>query len=651
MGTLMTSLIKLIGSKMKYPVNHIKGYKPYNNNIMTYINKFIVLCSLLFLFAACSKEQGQEPSSYIEPPTRLVNLDITSLIDDSEARSTHAVAEDGRTGSFIIPDKPLSIRIAVRRGATGVPVYSTLTFNKVGTTSSVRYVGQVKVPLGTGRNFQISAILLGEVNGRQYTKLAANDKVEAIPTNSLVLVAGDKVLTQVPYVADWTPLSLTADGRVLQHVRLRFKPSGSLLRLSILNDGKDNFSVKAIKVITNAFVDTWAYDFSKLGLSSGALVAGETSATGIDKTYTLPTGQTLASDARSPWYYLWVMPKTGVEARTLASEFILVTTTGEELSLPNHHKTLPTGTIPITLRRGAAAPAKRPDDISKSCFPEKRMPIEYMAHYNLDASGTGFDTTLGNTTSGLFTWDQGQAYKADPGRDETKGGTTIAGVRYYLPTQDQLRAVLPVSGLTLDTYPKVRELTETIDVGGAKSEAYIFSGMKATYKRPTAAPIVYALRLQHTQLCMTTAYRYEFVGDFVAGSLNSYLKVTCRFLGKSYPWSIDDIDNEEFWTTNTEKDVTRYLPAAREYTGVDTQSGVSGSYWASSNTNPQILKLATSTQAGLGDDFYFSNYPKRNSNTGERVLETNGAYSNKARKYPLRLFGYQPISPRNIPKQ
>ena len=81
-----------------------------------------------------------------------------------------------------------------------------------------------------------------------------------------------------------------------------------------------------------------------------------------------------------------------------------------------------------------------------------------------------------------------------------------------------------------------------------------------------------------------TAYRYELVGNFEEGAVDSQLKITGRYLGDNYPEEIteDTISDESWWGVHNENDIVRIFPAAGNYSSSSLRfKGEKGLYWSS----------------------------------------------------------------------
>lgn len=99
-----------------------------------------------------------------------------------------------------------------------------------------------------------------------------------------------------------------------------------------------------------------------------------------------------------------------------------------------------------------------------------------------------------------------------------------------------------------------------------ESPSFVF---KSDYRTDKANHVSYGLRHKRVSdgfnNMFVTAYRYEWVGDFKGdktGKISSYYKITSRYLGPNWNGGVDGIAKEEFWSSNTENDVTRTFYAA-----------------------------------------------------------------------------------------
>jgi hypothetical protein len=80
-----------------------------------------------------------------------------------------------------------------------------------------------------------------------------------------------------------------------------------------------------------------------------------------------------------------------------------------------------------------------------------------------------------------------------------------------------------------------------------------------------------------------TAYRYELVGDFEGGAVDSRLKITGRYLGDNYLEEVTEntISDESWWGVHNENDIVRIFPASGQKSIFDFSNGKKGCYWSS----------------------------------------------------------------------
>ncbi|HKM11674.1 MAG TPA: hypothetical protein PL115_00870 [Bacteroidales bacterium] len=187
-------------------------------------------------------------------------------------------------------------------------------------------------------------------------------------------------------------------------------------------------------------------------------------------------------------------------------------------------------------------------------------PLSYVAAYNVNPNGTGFDNNLtACNVSGHFTWNAAR---------------TINIACYYLPSNEEWMSIVPKQGnhtyINFDNWlpTPYNDITENVVVQGAN--------ITMTSDFLSYSNLCYALRYQGTS--MVSAWKYEYKNY---NTNNCHMKITCRSVAAST--SIDDIANEAFWSTGNGNDVVRYFPAGG---GLSNQYGYqmrgsSGLFWSS----------------------------------------------------------------------
>lgn len=199
--------------------------------------------------------------------------------------------------------------------------------------------------------------------------------------------------------------------------------------------------------------------------------------------------------------------------------------------------------------------------------PTNRLPLEYVAEYNIDPSGTGFVKTCATNESGYFTFEDAEAKFSD---------ITIAGKKYHLPSKEEWMSIAPTFSMNIGTSfllpTVVKDALETVSVRGRTVSS------KNDY-RGGLSGVAYAVRFKGTDF--VSAWKYECTqldNNFV-------LKVTARSL-KDADSSIliDDVAKPSFWTSSTDQDVVRYFPASgliKPESANVLETNVMGYFWSS----------------------------------------------------------------------
>jgi uncharacterized protein (TIGR02145 family) len=183
-----------------------------------------------------------------------------------------------------------------------------------------------------------------------------------------------------------------------------------------------------------------------------------------------------------------------------------------------------------------------------------KLAIEYFAEYNLYEDEFGDSHKYENTS--LYTFDE---------------ACQVCPEGWHLPTQEEWAGLFPYA-------PELDMVNEKISVNGV-TKSY-FS------KYADKNGIRYAIRFMRdpdmaTDNKLLQAYRYETVGSTENGNLR--LKITVRYLGRSFKGSIDDIANEGWWNANREQDAVREFPYLPTTIDASQKSNADkGNYWTSS---------------------------------------------------------------------
>lgn len=173
-----------------------------------------------------------------------------------------------------------------------------------------------------------------------------------------------------------------------------------------------------------------------------------------------------------------------------------------------------------------------------------KMPIEYVAEYNIGATAGTFATSQANDASGYYTW-----------AEANTTGTVPDG--YHVPTNTELWAIAPDASANT----KFNENVSTSDY----SEKILVHGSTNTYTADYSGDstdsVIYGLRFKSSDNKFLSAYRYEYISD----GNNTRMEIIVRYLGPSFTGDISTIANESYWSSNNSEDVKRVFPAAGYY--------------------------------------------------------------------------------------
>lgn len=172
-----------------------------------------------------------------------------------------------------------------------------------------------------------------------------------------------------------------------------------------------------------------------------------------------------------------------------------------------------------------------------------KLPLEYIAEYNVNPEGTAFVSTNATNISGYYSFDEAVEKFTD---------VTIEGKKYHLPSKEEWLAIVPESEsyLRFAKTSKFTDISETVMVGGksiTSTNDYCSTGNN----------VAYGLRYKGTDFL--SAWRYEYTKEGDA----QVMKITCRPLNNGNAQiSIDEIAKADFWSLNRENDIVRVFPTS-----------------------------------------------------------------------------------------
>lgn len=536
-----------------------------------------VLFSLAFI--SCNqKDQEPLPS---EAQSLHTQATITAHIDlesstGNDLRASMLLDDELKPTRPFMNEKDLEIRIGVMLNSDeSTAVFQTLRFKKILGQNRARYSGQIEIPASTAPTdrYRITGFVLREVDGEVFANLEeSTNTVRPVYVKQLKMVEHGKLAVNIPYASPWEFISVA--GGIIQPMKMNFQPIGTLMRFKIQNKMDLPTRAIGIRVETNAFFPEPKFVLPKWGDDRGLLhgelpvVDNSISALRFTENLNLPKAIDLeANTGESDWYYLWVMPVSRSADLTTQINVRLQGGRQADAFVSNFSKPsrgLVSVKLPVTTgtsSRGSYSDLESgtfTDDSSiNTLFPGNKLPVEYLADYNVAPSGKDFATSHDNNASGLFNWSSAKAIMIDG---------------YHLPNVHEWKAVMLPHVEMPTSEPQTIE--QDVQVG-----SLIFKD-KTTYHAPNEN-VVYALRFQDTN--KQTAYRYELVG-LAPNSQSSHLKLTCRYLGASFSGSITTIADESYWAQNADSDKTKLLPANGGFYGKEHVEfvGQRASYWSQS---------------------------------------------------------------------
>ncbi len=553
-----------------------------------------IWASLLGMLAltACSNEADTletpgTPSSD-KPKTERVQVDLSAGTDENTLRMNYNIGTDGGTAGLAMPEKDLNIYLVVRRSDNPDLAYTQVVFKKTAGLAHARYTGQINIPAApsTGAEasptYEIAAILLSEV-GKEASPVATIDpanpaKVNFVRTPGILKATeagGKKTLDiNVPYVANWTTLTVPAAGGAVNPVSLLFGPKGTLLRMKVKNMATAEVKLDRLYISSTAFLPNGAMVFSKTGAPTWAadgLSAMHGASYALPEVLTLPAIQS-GVPGTSDWYYIWMMPTTFVEPVTtigLVREGLDLAVLADQQQVVRGFKSskrLPEGVVPITLVFSPSETSgsfsdfiNHPEDVftDEGTAPTRpKMALEYVAERNLTQAGNAF-VTADAESPGYFSW-------ADAQTQFGQGKViTIEGKNYHLPSSAEWLGVFGAwKYVFYEEYHSYSNVPEVIEVAG------VYGAYTADYRnvRTQTEGMTYALRFKSPDNKMLVAYRYRRIGDFQrettwTGTTYPHIEVTARYLGPDKAHlTIGDIAQASFWTDSSAEYIVRRFP-------------------------------------------------------------------------------------------
>lgn len=510
------------------------------------LKKMIAGALALVALVACSKEQ--DAPSVDASRTKSLHVTLNASRSEESTRAVFGVSDDG-SGAITgleMPETDVLLRVAVKQGVNGTPVYQTIQFKKVSGRNYATYSGDITVPTGGSGQYFIAAVHMSDVGGKTYGVVGGPNDSYVVFRPEYILAKKDaqgKLTAPVPYATQWQNLSVTGD-RALP-VNLLLNPIGTLLRMRIKNETGSSRQFKEIRISGNSIGYGGFFSFTEM-LENGPLYRP-----GNNSLYpcVFPEPITVEANGYSDWYYQWVYSrKNMVEAPILSFATAPVGTDAYQIFLKTSQR-MPTGSVPLTLvyREGHDATFGGLPETSAEFGTEVGIPklsLEYLAEAPLNAAGTDFAT--GSNDVGFFTFDEAQQFK---------NVRTIAGKKYSMGTLNEYKSILPMTGAG---YYAVQPLLEgglnieekSVKIGDVTQD-YLSDFV---YDRENW--VSYAVRFKNSSNYNRTAFRYTN-----RTQLNGVLAMTIEavYLGTSTD-DITTVSTDKFWVDNASQIVKRVVP-------------------------------------------------------------------------------------------
>lgn len=541
---------------------------------------FLGLCALLIgCLVSCDKAADDVDVTRPETiATQEIEFALESdlQMDEEQARIVYDIGINTGYINSIWSAQDMLARFAVRRGNNGTPVVQevdvVLKWEKGGTTKKHKYSfrGKLTVPAGT-EPLQIAGLLMGEKDGEAYLTEVSKGVFRTVegaetavpyPTNRT-----RQVNLKIPHIAKWSPMTFDSAAGLYKST-MTFKPSGTLIRMRVLNDTDNPVTISTARILSDAYVSQWQYSFDRL--TGNDLMEGHSINT-YSKINWYPFNTTVGaaqvnndriSPSTTPWKFIWVMPKSA--NGPFDTSVVLYDDKNKEIPVFSSTVKPALGYVALNLR------LRKTGFASESCFPNGKIPLMYMAEYNLSRpkvfASSHSVAEADNYYIGPNTVPQTSTYVPDG---------------YHLPSREEWLSVFPGNSdapgyapshesVAHNSVQYLYDVPETIQVGGKKIEGYSDYNNMSIYGG-YAGLSTYALRFKgklengKRDNCNLVAYRYRYLskGRWANGtyeSYNKYLEITCRYLGNSFKGDINTISNDEFWNANKEHDVVRHLP-------------------------------------------------------------------------------------------
>lgn len=534
---------------------------------------FIWLASALFIIAGCTKNEINNENPM--PEMGQYKLVITASAPNESPQTRINLAPEANTKNIIVTWKAGDIIYFFFQQGTTLAEGNSVTLAQQDISSNGKVATfTITVPAGidTGNPFKIYAL-----HGAPYILDNGKINVNVSPVGFSLLTA----LNNVPVSGEVTVTPPVGS------ITIPFNHLGVLQCLNFKNTSTSDFVITP--TLANASGTDWYYTYSGGTTAPHYDLIGKT----VEDATVMPSaaGNVTIPSNSTVQLAQWIMPTADN-----TPEIKLRAQNGGTTYISNNCKPARNS----AMQQGSAYHLYAIWDgnelyFTNNAFTPKSSiqpnPLSYVAEYNIKSASDGFVTDLtACDESGYFRYDTAVNLFSN---------ITIENKQYHLPSIEEWRSVIPQNSnwVSYGSNNPYDNQSETVTIANSSYT------MTSDFRNKSATRTTYALRYKGTDL--VSAWKYEYRGS----GNNTHLKITSRSVYEQTV-SITDIEDDTFWSSNTENDIVRYFPASGwKYTDFLKFRGSNGFFWSSS---PQgSYSWGTEYSSSSANSNYSSTYERR----------------------------------------
>ena len=534
---------------------------------------FLWLASALFIIAGCTKNAINNENPM--PEMGKYKLVITASAPSESPQTRINLAPEANTKNIIVTWKAGDILYFFFQQGTTLEEGNSVTLAQQDISSNGKVATfPITVPAGidTGNPFEIYAL-----HGAPYILDNGKINVNVSPVGFSLLTA----LNNVPVSGEVTVTPPVGS------ITIPFNHLGVLQCLNFKNTSTSDFVITP--TLANASGTDWYYTYSGGTTAPHYDLIGKT----VEDATVMPSaaGNVTIPSNSTVQLAQWIMPTADN-----TPEIKLRAPNGGTTYISNNCKPARGS----AMQQGSAYHLYAIWDgnelyFTNNAFTSKSSiqpnPLSYVAEYNIKSASDGFVTDLtACDESGYFRYDTAVNLFSN---------ITIENKQYHLPSIEEWRSVIPQNSnwVSYGSNNDYDNQSETVTIADSSYT------MTSDFRNKSATRTTYALRYKGTDLVSAWKYEYRGTGN------NTHLKITSRSVN-GQTVSITDIEDDTFWSSNTENDIVRYFPASGwKYTDFLKFRGSNGFFWSSS---PQgSYSWGTEYSSSSANSNYSSTYERR----------------------------------------